>query len=480
MRAILRPLIGLALTTLGALPPAHAAEIEYNTTETTTLGHALYITAEGDTLKAMASLLLADEKQALGKESDLARLYLADALSKQGMTEEAERYYLQVASSQSAKQGLRDTAWLDYAKLKHELGEHDTALKALQNTQKSLSNSQESEAAIIKAHALLAAGKIKEAVNTIPGSIKHDSRWSLYQRYNIGSLLLGEHNNKYGAAVLHTLSEIDSSKHPELAALKDQANLALGYSLLKISKASKARSYLQQIRLNNLMSNMALLGMGWSYAIEEDYEKALIYWIELYGRPLSSTYSYEASLAIPYAFGQAHAFNQSINHYRAALNRFESAAAAMNAAKVAITSPRFVALISSAANDEFTWINNWQPDTQSPENLFVPLFMDSPEFQQALKEYRALLRLNSYVVDISGDIMAHEKRAGTTLPQLRQQHEQLTRSISQATTAKQTTLQQLASNILERYQQQLGQYLQQARFGMAQVIEQATQRRGAE
>ena len=474
------PRLCLALS-LCALQIANAAsEIEYNTTETTTLGHALYIATEGDPLKAMAALLLAEENHALGKEDDLSRLYLADAFNAQGLAQEASQYYLQVGNNSTAKQRLRDTAWLHYAKLKHEQGEHEAAMKALLNIRKSLGDTQESEAAIIKAHALLAAGKVQEAVDTVPGNIKHDSLWALYQRYNLGNLLLGEHNNKYGAAVLHTLSEIDTEKHPELAAMKDQANLTLGYSLLKISKASKARSYLQQVRLNNLMSNMALLGMGWSYAIEDEYEKALVYWLELYSRPFSSTYSYESSLAIPYAFGQARAFNQSVNYYKTALNRFERDSAAMSAAKTALSSPKFVALISSAANSETGWINNWKPDNSAPESLFLPLFMDSPEFQLALKEYRTLLQLNSYAVTMSSEIMEHEKRSGASLPQLRQQHEQLIRNINQAIKAKQATLQQLASIILDRYQKQLTQYLQQARFGMAQVIEQATQKQGDE
>lgn len=480
MNTKLRPLLALILATIPFLHNAGAVEISYNTTETIPLGQALYFAAEGDELKAMASLMLDDEKHALGKESDLAYIYLADNFNRQGLTADAGRYYLQVANNSNAKQSLRDTAWLEYAKLKYERGEYDAALKAVRSIQKSLDDKQTSEAAMITARALLAAGKTKEAVDAIPGSIKNSSRWALYQRYNIGSLLLGEYNNKYGAAVLHTISEIDNEKQPDLAALKDQANLALGYSLLKISKGGKARSYLQQVRLNTLMSNLALLGMGWSYAIEQNYEKALVYWLELHGRPLTSAYSYEAALAIPYAFGQAGAYNQSISYYKAALNRFESDASTMNRAKLAINSPAFGALVSGASNDEFAWINGWKLDNEHPENIFISLFMDSPEFQLELKQYRALLSLSSYVAAIASDISDHETQSGAPQPLLRQQHEQLTRNIDLAINEKQGALQRLASGILERYQKQLIQYTQQARFGMAQTIEQATQKRGGE
>ncbi len=475
MSIMMRSLFGTALAALLPLLPASAAEVEYNNTETTSLGQALYIAAEGDTLKAIASLLLADQKGELGKETDIAHVYIANALSNQGMADEASHYYLRIANNQNAKQVLRDAAWLDYAKIRHERGDHDGALAALQNIKKTLNNTHKNDVAMIKAHSLLAAGKTREAIDALPRDIKDNSRWGLYQRYNLGSLLLGKYDNKYGAAILHTLTEIDTRKDPGLAALKDQSNLALGYSLLKISKASKARSYLQQVRINNMMSNMALLGMGWSYAIEQNYEKALVYWLELHDRPLNSTYKYEASLAIPYAFGQAHAANQSISYYKEALNRFESDAAAMDSAKAALSAPDFIALISATPSDEFTWINSWQPDVDSSKISLLPLFMDSPNFQQALMTYRALLKLSNYVTVIDSEIIAYETTSGTTSPELHQQREQLTSNINQAIKAQQAPLQQLATTILERHQALLGQYLQQARFGMAQVIEQATQ-----
>lgn len=475
MKTVTSLLLGAALTLLLSLLPASAAEVEYKNTETTSLGHALYIAAEGDTLKAIASLLLADTKNELGKESDISQLYIAKTLNDQGLADEAGRYYLQVANNQDAKQSLRDEAWLNYATIKHDQGDHQAALTALRNIKKGLSDRQKNDAAMITAHALLAAGKIEAAIDAVPRSLKNSSRWALYQHYNLGSLLLGEHNNKYGAALLHTLSEIDIREQPELAPLKDQANLALGYSLLKISKAGKARNYLQQVRINNMMSNMALLGMGWSYAIEQNYEKALVYWLELYNRPLSSTYKYEASLAIPYAFGQARAANQSISYYKEAMNRLETDAAAMNAAKAALSNPDFSAPLSNHPDDEFGWINSWQPDPHSPETLFLPLLMDSPDFQRALMTYRALLKLSDYVAGLDHDINRHEAVTGTATPALRQQHQQLTGNINQAIEMQQASLQQLAGNILDRYQKQLGEYLQQARFGMAQVIEQATQ-----
>ena len=57
----------------------------------------------------------------------------------------------------------------------------------------------------------------------------------------------------------------------ELSALRDKANLALGYAYLQAGDAKAARKPLQRVRLNGPFSNKALLGVGWADAELEDY-----------------------------------------------------------------------------------------------------------------------------------------------------------------------------------------------------------------
>lgn len=458
------PMVAVANTVLDS-------DIDYSRTESTALGHALYTRVRDDAMKSIGILLNADINDEFGKDKALGLILLGDQLSEQGLKKQALRLYKE-AFDEGGKKKVVDAARLHYAKIRHELEQYEVARKALEEVDKgSLSKTQRMEYDVILAHALLRAGDVDDAIDEIP-STRHASLWGLYQLYNLGSELLGMHNNKHGASVLHKVSKVDDEGNPELLALKDQSNLVLGFSLLKISQSNKARKYFQQVRLNGSMSNMALLGMGWSYALEENYEKSLVYWLELQARPLGGTYSYESSLAIPYAFGRANAYQQSISFYKAALNRFETDIEAMEVAKPAIESAIFLELLAKSPEDEQAWVDGWDPT--SPESRFLPLFMDNTEFQRHLQEFRALLGLKLYIIDMIADIRELERMGGGTLHQLRKKHQLLLTSTNKAIEVKHPILKRLAVSILESYQSQLNNYLQQTRLGMAQVIEKAT------
>ena len=62
------------------------------------------------------------------------------------------------------------------------------------------------------------------------------------------------------------------AERPELLALKDRANLALGFAYLQANEPAKARVALERVRLNGPYSNKALLGTGWADAALGDYK----------------------------------------------------------------------------------------------------------------------------------------------------------------------------------------------------------------
>ena len=59
------------------------------------------------------------------------------------------------------------------------------------------------------------------------------------------------------------------------SALRDRANLALGFAYLQANQPDKARVPLERVRLNGAYSNKALLGLGWADAALGDYQAAL-------------------------------------------------------------------------------------------------------------------------------------------------------------------------------------------------------------
>ena len=68
-----------------------------------------------------------------------------------------------------------------------------------------------------------------------------------------------------------TRSASSTPKNPELAALRDKANVALGYAWLQASHPVEAKPSLERVRLTGPFSNKALLGVGWSDAETKNY-----------------------------------------------------------------------------------------------------------------------------------------------------------------------------------------------------------------
>ena len=104
-------------------------------------------------------------------------------------------------------------------------------------------------------------------------------------------------------AILTGVGTLDSDRS-ELLALRDKANLALGFAFLQAQQPEKARAALQRVRLNGPQSNKALLGLGWADTALGRYRDSLTPWMELRSRNLLDSAVQESYLAVPYALAK--------------------------------------------------------------------------------------------------------------------------------------------------------------------------------
>ena len=125
-----------------------------------------------------------------------------------------------------------------------------------------------------------------------------------------------------GARVLDEVGRLDP-ENPAFGALRDKANVALGYAWLQAARPDEAKPSLQRVRLEGPFSNKALLGVGWSDAENADYEAALAPWLALRERSLLDSAVQESLLAVPYAFAQLGADKQAADHYVDAIEAFD-------------------------------------------------------------------------------------------------------------------------------------------------------------
>ena len=89
-----------------------------------------------------------------------------------------------------------------------------------------------------------------------------------YARFNIGVALVRKERVDDAARLLDAVGQIEAPTE-ELAALRDKANLALGFAWLKADRPADAKAVLQRVRLEGPQSNKALLGAGWADSAEK-------------------------------------------------------------------------------------------------------------------------------------------------------------------------------------------------------------------
>ncbi|MEK7759551.1 MAG: hypothetical protein AAB304_08115, partial [Pseudomonadota bacterium] len=256
---------------------------------------------------------------------------------------------------------------------------------------------------VLHAFLLMCRQEYRQAADLLAG-LRSKSDWAHYGRYNLGVALIKAGETEKGVVLLEQVGRAPVQGE-ELRSLRDKANVALGFTYLQDGWPELARTYLERVRLDGLMSNKALLGMGWAYSAREQQEKALVHWNELQGRNLLDAAVQESLMAVPYALGKLGAYQRSLEQYEAAIDvytreitRLDSAIAAIRAGKLGTL------LLADDPIEEMGWF--WKldqlPDT--PENHYLAHLMAGHDFQEALKNYRDLrfvsARLDQWASDI--------------------------------------------------------------------------------
>ena len=240
-------------------------------------------------------------------------------------------------------------------------------------------------------------GRFAEALAVLEAWKRPSDAWVGYAKYNIGVSLVRLGRVEEGARVLDEVGQIDP-ENPDFAALRDKANVALGYAWLQASRPVEAKPSLQRVRLEGPFSNKALLGVGWSDAETSNYEGALAPWLELRDRSMLDSAVQESLLAVPYAFAQLDADSQAADHYNDAVKAFSGEIARLTGSIEAIEKGELITELlgehADSADDASGWY--WQldklPDTVESRYLYE--LLASNRFQEGLKNYRDLLHLN--------------------------------------------------------------------------------------
>jgi tetratricopeptide (TPR) repeat protein len=223
------------------------------------LGSARFMADDERYYSALAELLAIPGLLQSGADTSAQRLLLAESYLRYGLPAEAEAL---LPALQDADPQGRARLQLALAAQAYERGDLPAAAARLDTLQASLPKPLQPRALDLRSRIHLVQGQYEEAIALLRTLVRNDEQ-NAYARFNLGVALISSGRARDGREWLDRLGQIRSISLEE-AALRDKANLALGWHYLNEDLGSQAREAFERIRVDGPFSNRALLGLGWA------------------------------------------------------------------------------------------------------------------------------------------------------------------------------------------------------------------------
>jgi hypothetical protein len=386
--------LALALATAPALARRHDPEkLPEIRVRDLHYGDALFHYYQHDDFEALTRLSAYEYWKRMPHHEEDAQLLIGGLYLALGMHNEAGKRF-EVLLKDPVPSGVRNVAWFYLAQVWYARGYLDEAGKALARVNGRMSPDLEAHKELLLGNVLIHQGKLDEAVALLSGW-RGTFSWSAYARFNLGVALVRS-NRLADADPLLTVVGSQPAANEEMLALRDRANLALGFAYLQANQPAKALPALERVRLKGPYSNKALLGTGWADAALGDYQGALAPWMELHNRNVLDSAVQESYLAVPYAFGKLNADAQSAQYYESAVESFDAENGRLDAAITRIEQGdmlKGVLASGRGAEQPYGWF--WQLKTlpDAPESRYLYTVLAGYDFQEGLKNYRDLVHM---------------------------------------------------------------------------------------
>jgi len=399
------------------LAPIRVQDLQY--------GDVLFHYYQQDDFEALTRLLAYQHWNQLPHHELDSQLLLGGLYLSLGLYNEAGERFSRLLTP-DVPLGVRNRAWFYLGQIWYARGYLDKAVDALRQVQGQLPVQQEAQRIHLLANALLRQGHFDEAVALLK-AFNGPPDWLAFARFNMGVALVRQNRLPEADAELTAVGTLATSQ-PELLALRDRANLALGFAYLQANQPDRARVPLERVQLNGAYSNKALLGLGWADAALGDFQAALSPWTELRNRSLLDSAVQEAYLAVPYAYGKLDSNAQAAQDYESALTSFAAEQKALDGAIGRIQSGKMLQeLLAGDEQTHYGWFWQLQNLPDEPESRYLYAIMAGHDFQEGLKNFRDLTFLGSTLdvwsdsTQAFGDMIDTRERAyAQRLPQVDQ------------------------------------------------------------
>ncbi|MGI9201281.1 MAG: tetratricopeptide repeat protein [Woeseiaceae bacterium] len=376
-------------------------------------GEVLFYFYQDDYFPAIVRLLSAKQQVQLTDHIEQADLLLGGMFLSYGHHLEAAGIFERLLQDNTRPE-VRDRTWFFLAKIWKQRGYLDKAEMALAQLSGELPDDMLREARMLQAQILIDSGRYGEAVAQL-ARWRGRSEWARYAQFNLGVALVRNGDVETASGILNDLGSM-SPYNDETAALRDKANLALGYSLLQDGRPDAAKAPLQRVRLEGPFSNKALLGVGWADAELNNFERALVPWMELRGRDLLDSAVQEAMLAIPYGLSQLESISQAADHYLNAVEAFyEEANRIDRTIEFVESGDMFAKFLDEGPTDSSGWYYQIDDLPEGPETRYLYHLLATHTFQEGLKNYRDMNYLHENLVEWEQSIDVYSAMLETRL-----------------------------------------------------------------
>ena len=354
-------------------------------------GEVLFYFYQEDYFPAIVRLMAAQQQSQLSNHDAEAELLHGGLYLSYGHHLRAAEIFERLLAD-NVDPDIRDRTWFFLAKIWLQRGYLAESQQALQNIKGKLPKELEPERQMLQAQILIDQGEYDKAIEIL-NAWRGKNEWSSYAKFNLSVAMVRSGRVNSAVGMLNEIGNLDPYNE-ELSALRDKANLALGYAYLQDGQPHSAKPALQRVRLSGPFSNKALLGVGWADAETDNYQRALVPWMELRGRDLLDPAVQESMLAIPFAMAKLDSISQAADHYLNAIEAFYEETSRID---------QTIARIESGALfDEFLaqdpmgttgWYWTLESLPEGPESRYLFHLLASHEFQEGLKNYRDLAYL---------------------------------------------------------------------------------------
>ncbi len=380
-------------------PPSSAQDLQY--------GEVLYHYYQDDWFNSIVRTHIAQTQERLPYHGEEAELLLGGLDLNYGLRNAADDIFQRLLSEETTDEQTRNRAWYYLAKISYQRGDAKRALRAISQVQGDMSKGTRMESAHLASLVLLRMGAYDQAIQVLKDA--RDQRvWSPYLAYNLGVAQIRSARQVDGFEYLDDIGDIRAWSD-EYRLLRDKANLALGYSLLKEGQPEASRKALNRVRLEGPLSSKALLGAGWADAESEAFGQALVPWLELSKRDPTDPAVQEALLAVPYAMTKMNLHGRAVKHYNEAIGTLFSEQDYLDESIAAIRRGELINVLQAQDLRSGTgWLQELSFDTDNPVLRYQVTLMAAHDFQEAVKNYRDLMKLRDNLNKWSEAIEAYD------------------------------------------------------------------------